>query len=67
MGGDADAVAGVEAAGVTLAPVGPGRAIVQEVCVDVDQHPWLLRARQRRKDFIENAEAPVDDRIIVRQ
>ena len=38
---DSDALAGAKPAGVTLAPVGAGRAIVEKVRVDVDEHPAL--------------------------
>jgi hypothetical protein len=38
MEGHADPLAGLEAAGVSLAPVGARTALVQEVCVDVYQH-----------------------------
>src|SRR5439155_25178388 len=47
MDGDTDLLSGGEAAGVALAPVGAGWAVVVDVGVDVDEHAgiWLSEAK----------------------
>jgi hypothetical protein len=42
VGGDADALARTQPAGVTLPPVGAWGSVVQEVGVDVDEHALRL-------------------------